>query len=439
MIINLLKKIYEKKKILLFFIFIFSVLISIVYLLALGNLGPSGHQKPGPDYLSSYAPVAESIALGKGIPLPDQIREENKKIIAKGGTDLINEYASFRYPIGYPFILSRIFLLADWLEIERINLIIAFNIIISALSVCFLFLLTNLIFGKKIALISSILWATYPFNLWFIKNPNTEVPFILFLYIALWAYILALQKKSVIFILVSSIFFGFASLIRAISVFLPFVLAVFLFFALKDSFKKKFLLSLIMLVIYIIIVFPWGFYIYQNTGKFNFLSISGPTAISDGIILLKKKMNSGSFIIIPEEMSDLIDDFSKQKINDYLGVAKFFINEAVIRPWAVLGLGLVKITRSWYATSEMWWEKKIFLIQLLYVIPALFGAVLWFKKLKEKKNYFLLFLVVIFYFWAMTVIALSILRYMIPAMGLVIVFSSVFVSFIIKKQNIVEK
>ncbi len=52
-------------------IFIFSVFISLVFLFLARNVGPEGHRIPGPDYLSCYAPMAENIIQGKGIPVKE--------------------------------------------------------------------------------------------------------------------------------------------------------------------------------------------------------------------------------------------------------------------------------------------------------------------------------------------------------------------------------
>ncbi len=43
----------------------------------------------------------------------------------------------------------------------------------------------------------------------------------------------------------------------------------------------------------------------------------------------------------------------------------------------------------------------------------------------------------IIYFWIMTTIALSILRLMVPAMPVVVLFSSVFIVFIFRRKDII--
>ena len=55
------------------------------------------------------------------------------------------------------------------------------------------------------------------------------------------------------------------------------------------------------------------------------------------------------------------------------------------------------------------------------------------KKYKDKIEYIILFFGIIIYFWAMSFLAIPILRYVIPAMPFVIIFSAAGVSFILIK------
>ena len=124
-------------------------------------MGPSQHNVPGTDYFTIYKLSAESILEGKGITIEGKL--------------------STKAPAGYPVILSMILGLSRMIGISELELIIIFNLIAVAITCIFLFLIAESIFQKRIDLIASLLWLTYPFNPWFIKNPNTEVFFYSFL------------------------------------------------------------------------------------------------------------------------------------------------------------------------------------------------------------------------------------------------------------------
>lgn len=405
-------KVYRNKKLLLVFIFLLSFLVCLFFLFFLKNIGPEQHNVPGRDYLDYYAPIAERIMKGEGFPVKEKI-------------GISNEHIGTFYPPGYPVILTILFSFSDLLNIERIKLIVIFNIFLTVIATCFLFFLVKCIFNKKIALISSLLWMSYPFNLWLIKNPNTEVPFIFFLFFAFWIYILGVKKSSFKFFFLAGFLLGLASLVRAISAFLIIPLAILLFFSVKNSLKKRAFLSLILLVAFILTVLPWILYVYFNIGEVIPIAEGGPRSVHYGLILMVDLPEEGK-LILSDDVINLINRSRDKKIEDSVfNAVKFFSEELKNDPITVFKLVGTKIIRSWYATSVSWWEKEILLIQLLYLIPAIAGIVVWLKKLKEKRTYLIFLLTIVFYFWVLTIIAHSILRYMVPVMGIVMIFVSI--------------
>jgi len=73
----------------------------------------------------------------------------------------------------------------------------------------------------------------------------------------------------------------------------------------------------------------------------------------------------------------------------------------------------------------MWFEGRIQVLQLPYLALGLAGAAWSWKKNKDKRQHLGLLIAVILYFWGMTIAVLSIVRYMVPAMPFVVVFSAV--------------
>ena len=113
-IFNFFLKVYSNQRLFLIFIFFLSFAFSISFLLFLGNIGPVQHAVPPGDYLIHYEPAAEGILRGQGIPI------------------------EWNFAPGYPILLSGIFGLARLIGIDRLDLIVVFNIILTAISVCLL-------------------------------------------------------------------------------------------------------------------------------------------------------------------------------------------------------------------------------------------------------------------------------------------------------------
>ena len=75
--------------------------------------------------------------------------------------------------------------------------------------------------------------------------------------------------------------------------------------------------------------------------------------------------------------------------------------------------------RSWYGTDSGRMEGIILTVQLLYSIPVLLATwALWRGPDPQRNSLLLLVWGPVFYFWIMTILVLSILRYMTPTAGL---------------------
>ena len=411
---SFIKNVYDNKRLLLVFVFLSSIFVSLIFLLLFSSIGASQHAIPGTDYLEVYKPVADSILRGEGIPVEERL--------------------GVRYPAGYPVILSIIFGLARFLEINELQLIVVFNIIVAAGATCALFLITESIFNKRIALIASFLWMSYPINLWFLKNPNTEVPFIFLLYISIWLYISALRKRHFGFIFLSGFMLGLAALVRPVVLLLPLFLVLFVFLKLKDNSKRRrFLLAIVLLTGILISILPWEGYILFKTGRVIFLSVGGTLSIVDGLTFTLNERTGADQLVIPGDVVALMKRAKAEDLDTISDIFRFSTRELINEPASFLKLIKIKLVRSWYATSEMWWEGKILIVQLIYLIPGLFGIIYGFRKYQDKIYNITFLLGIILYFWLMTVLVLSILRYMVPVMGFIIIFSAIMVSVIIDR------
>jgi len=409
------------------FIFLISVFFSLTFLFFLKNVGPPQHRVPGTDYRVYYGPIADSILQGEGIT------REGKVI---GGI-----------PPGYPVILSGIFLFSHLTGINKLDSIVIFNVIVTASACIFLFLIAELIFNREIALIASFLWMSYPFNLWFIKNPNTEVPFILFLYLGIWLYILAirgqnanrnpalLRKKYIGLTFLAGFILGLSSLVRHTSLFLPFLLTMLLIFFLKDSPKRvRFLLAVILLTGNLVAVIPWNIYLISKTGHSLQVSKFEVGGFRAGFTFALKPGEGGDQVIVSNDVRALMERIKEANLNSVISIVHFLTRELATKPLPLLKLIELKIVRAWYATSQMWWEGKILAVQIFYLLTAFIGIVLSVKIFKKKIREIIFLISIIFYFWAViSLFILTLFRYMVPVMGLVIIFSAVALDLVVNK------
>jgi len=401
----------QHRKTLLLFIFSISILIQLIFL---SVFPPATQRNQSSDYLNFYEPAAQNILIGKGI------------VDMQGNL-------SIRYPPGYPVILSIIFELADLTGLNRFDCIAGFNVLITAFSCILIFLIAELIFNTKIGIISSLIWISYPFNLWLIKQPNSEIPFMLFFYSGILYFISGIKKKNLIFILLSGVALAMSALIRPIGILFGLLFAIALLFYTELPRAKRIFYSIILLIGFIITVLPWEFNVLSSTEKFIPLSSGGPVSITDGLTFAVKAGQGGQQAPVPKDVMNLMKKIAnKSNLNTTGNIFGYMLEELKNNPLPVLKLFAIKVFRSWYGTDEMWHENYILLIQFFYVLMAVIGFILGIKFYKDRILYMIFLLTLVVYFWAMTVVVLSIVRYMIPAMITIIIFSAVLIENIIK-------
>jgi hypothetical protein len=100
------------------------------------------------------------------------------------------------------------------------------------------------------------------------------------------------------------------------------------------------------------------------------------------------------------------------------GVTSVIRDKLRDNPIGVLKLYLVKAKRGWYATDSGRYETAIMAIQAVYFVLIICGGVgAWWMGGKPRELAISAAALVL-YFWLMTTLVLSILRYMVPVIGL---------------------
>ncbi len=386
-------------------VLLIAIVIQVAFLVALPK---TDRINQSTDYVVFYAPVAHNILNGKGLIDQD----------CKLASD---------YPPGFPLYLAANFRLADLLGVSRDSFVIVTNVLLMALSCLLVLRVAELVFNQRVATISALLWITYLFNLWLVKQPNTEVPFILLFYSAIWFFLRGINHGRLASFVTVGALLGVAALVRPIALFLPFVLVLLLLLQPSIALGSRLVGAFSIVLMFLIVISPWEIKLKSETNHVVPLSTNGPSSMLDGLTFAAKVGKAGDRAWVPSSVEMLAGRVreNQRSLHTVGQVAEFMAVEARKDPLAVIEMGLMKIVRSWYGTNAMWHERPTALIQAFYLLLAIPGIWLAHRRFPEKLFLILSLLAIVIYFWAMTVVVLSILRYMVPAIGILLMFGAV--------------
>lgn len=357
------------------------------------------------DYVYYYEPVARNILNGKGVVTTD-------------GTS-----AAIRYPPGYPLLLTSVFFLSHQLRISEATGLSVFGILCMGLASALIFQLARTVWGMLPAIISSLVWTTYPLALWYSQEPGTDLPFaaIFFGAFSLFWYTLIKKNRAWALYFLTGLLLGFAMLIRPIAIGAGVVMAAILWFFATDLPRRmKVSLIAVMLLGNLVAVAPWEAWMYSRTGKVIMLSNGGVPSIRDG---LTYGVNSKGFRQgggVPSDVTVVMNDVQANygELKSLGDIAALMSKEFLIHPVAVVKLLLMKTARSWYGTDSQRFETPLMILQVVYLVLILWATSVSWRLGGVPKKLAVSVWLMTFYFWGMTIVVLSISRYMLPAMSL---------------------
>lgn len=358
------------------------------------------------DYFASYEPVARNILVGRGFSRRD-------------------DSLSTEYPPGYPLILAGIFGISHWVGVSEDVSLSAFAVICMALVSMFVFLLARMFWGILPALISSLIWMTYPFALWLTKQPNSELPFMVVLYggLCLFSYALLRRLPARVYFLCGLVF-GLAMLIRPIALGIGLVLSAIVWFARRELTRRVRLALMAMLLLgNLVAIMPWEAWVYHKTGQVILLGTNGVKSMRDGFTFAVESKGYRPDSSAPPDVVQVMDDIRihKEEISTFSDLTSIISRQFRSHPMAVTKLLLLKLGRSWYGTDSQRLEGPILFVQLGYLVLVAWGAWSAWKRGGRYRGFVIGALLMTVYFWGMTFLALSILRYMVPVVGLLFV------------------
>lgn len=359
------------------------------------------------DYTLVYEPVARNILAGRGI-----VDDEGQ--------------LATRYPPGFSILLAGVFGLAGMIGLSDALAIHAFRFVCGGLSAVLVYVLARLVWSRNLSLLAAVAWMTYPFGLYLMKQPNSEVAFTPFLLAAvylLWRAVLRAPGSWWLYLLAGAVAGG-AMLIRPAALGLGAVLALSAFlFIQRQEWVARLVLPALVLLGNLLVVAPWEALAYAQTGEIIPLSSGGTVTIHDGLTFLAVPKDYRLEVPVAADVEALMWRFQERRPQmESLGAtAAAIVEEATNDPVAMLKLGWIKLSRSWYGIDSRRFETPTILLQLLYLGAILAGSGYARRQGSDLLRFTAGMWLVVVYFWAMTVTVVPLLRYMLPAMGLLMV------------------
>ena len=369
------------------------------------TLGPPTGDDSGTDYAAFYEPVARSIVTSSAPVYPD----------GRPAT---------RYPPGYPFVLASLFGLAAHTGVSEVAVVKGFALLGTAMSGVFLFLLARSVWPAPWARVTPLLWATCPLVLWLSGLQGSEVAFLVVFYAACYCFWRGLNRypESSLSYCTAGVLVGCAMLIRPIAIGVGLIMAAFAWFALKGrvSSRRRLIAATLIVAGNLVVVTPWEWWVFQRSGKFILLSEGGVRSIRDGLTFATNLKGFRRGTTVPASVESVMRHFQSHydELETFGDIEAAIREQARTNPKGLMQLLLLKTARSWYATDSHRFEFQILIVQAMYLVPILLGScVAWYQRGRMRLLVLFVWLLAC-YFWAMTIVVLSIVRYMVPVLGL---------------------
>jgi 4-amino-4-deoxy-L-arabinose transferase-like glycosyltransferase len=361
------------------------------------------------DYEVFYRPVAENLIEGKGY------------VNDRGVPELHN-------PPGYPLILAGVFAAARLIGISQSTALTWSTVLTVAGCAVLIFLIAREFMSQGWAVISALLYITYPITLVVASYRFSEAPFSLVLYLAVLVMVRAMRpgRRTGWWLLAVGGLVGYAALIRpaAFGLILAFVVALWSWG--YGGRRRRLGHVGIVLVGTLIVILPWEAWVLARTDKVVLLSTAGKDSVVDGLTVTFRPEDESGTLALPGDLKRFMGDAAQQQesFRSMSDIARFLARAARERPLAVIELGLFKAVRAWYGTNALKWENLILAVQIPYLTLLATGLVMGLRREGQPRRIAKLVLLCVLYSWVVAMAALPIVRLMSPVLGLMFPFGS---------------
>jgi 4-amino-4-deoxy-L-arabinose transferase-like glycosyltransferase len=381
-------------------VFAAAVLAALLFRLA---LPPALRASTASDYDDFSGPVAERIAAGLGPTLASGV-------------------PATQYPPGYPLFLAASFALARVAGVPDAAGALALGIAAFGAVAVLLLGLARRLWSPRVALLAPLVWTTYPLALWLTKQPGSELPFVALLLAGVWLAWRAFDADSggVFAAVAAGLVLGGAMLVRPIGIGVAPVLAGTLVALRRGRRASAAWLAAALVLANVAAVLPWEAWVLARSGRVVLLSTGGLPSLRDGLAFDAGSKAYRTPVALPAPARAVMDDLAP-RVTAATSVAEIAaaVGEACrSRPLGVAALVGAKVARSWYGTDSARHERVLLPLQVVYLALAAWGTAVAWRAGGSTRALAVAVWALVVYFWGMTILVLSIARYMVPAMAL---------------------
>ena len=352
-----------------------------------------------------YAPQVENLQAGRGF-------------VAEDGSVM------HRYPPLYPLMLWRLDRLASKTGIALEKVLAGFAAICNAVTAAGVAAMAARLGAGSAGIgFAAALFALHPWVLYGLFLPLSETPFMA----ALMAALLCLSAgarsggwRGLAFSAAGGALTGVACLIRPIALLAPAVFGVVFLWKAQGAVLRRTVLAGAVVVAAVAVLLPWELWVWQRTGEWIPISSGGPPTLRDGLSFNHKSFREQ--LALPSGVRAVSDAAWREyeSLESTGAYFRFVLREAAKDPVAVVQTYAYKALRAWYGTDAQRARVEVFngVVSLAFLTIVARGAWRLARRPGGSGAEAWLLFGATGLLWAMATVALSIARYMTPAVAL---------------------
>ncbi|MFC1668448.1 ArnT family glycosyltransferase [Chlamydiota bacterium] len=335
----------------------------------------------------------------------------------------------------YPFMIAFLMLLkGSTLLYLRLT-----HIFFDSLTACSLFFIGRKVFSHRIGILAGFLYVVYPLALWRIAFVSKEIVFTFLLLLVVLFLIRSIESKQNRHFFMTGLILGIANLCRPILLVFPCVFGIVYFIKNTEVFFKKKCLHVFLLIMGMcLVIFPWT---YRNYALYEQVipvaTERGGLAIFIGNFYPTRGGWEGPKKQLWEEAVITIDLENQGKTlveRDRVYYKKAI--EAIVKNPVQFGeMVMYKFFRFWFISASGRMITLLIPLQLFLLMCAMIG---FFAK-KKTGQYFWILLSMLGYYMMIFLVTYSCVRFSLPIMPLVLVFSAAGIDSIVNSKFKIEK
>jgi 4-amino-4-deoxy-L-arabinose transferase-like glycosyltransferase len=334
------------------------------------------------------------------------------------------------FPPAYVLMVAAAVAIAERLHFPEIYAVDALNVLAIGLCAVSLFSIAAAVFGWRRALLAPLFCVTYPGILLATKGGNHELQFcaaVLGAVALLWRGVQCSHRRRLVFF-AAGLLFGCAMLLRAQAiVLLPACMIWLLLFPRQARLRWRLRWAAITVFASLLVILPWEVWLYARLGRVVPTSTDGPAAIAHGLAfaMASGPTNGQPADGVPDEVKRLSAGFLTEcgRSPSSAQIIAFVRTQLRIHPKRAAEFFLIKVLRSWYATTSGRLDHDSLVLHLAYGLLFTSILAIALRRAGPPRLLATLVLSIVLSTWALTVVVLSIVRYMMPAITILFVLT----------------